>query len=281
MTKGLGEMLLLFRADCTLSGAGHSLTYEIRHDRPLAVYLVNTLMPDTADIQITGQTRSFDQSSYRLDFNGSSTADTKQDLERGDALSVVVTYFLHGVHHILTGFDHLLFISALVLAVTTLWDLVKVVSAFTMAHSITLTLSALGLVHVPEAVVEPVIAASIVFVAIQNTFSPEHARGGSRLIVAFVFGLFHGLGFASGLVEIMHQMQTPIIILAIIGFSLGIEAGNQLVLLPLFAALTFMRGVRSDSTTATGISATIRQVGSVAISLAGAYYLALALAGVA
>ncbi|WP_194291790.1 HupE/UreJ family protein [Rhizobium sp. ICMP 5592] len=281
MTKALGEMLLLFRADCVLSGAEHSLAYENRHDRPLTVYLVNTLMPDTADIQITGQTRSFDQSSYRLDFNAGSTPNTKQGLERGDARSIVVTYFLHGVHHILTGFDHLLFISALVLAATTLWDLVKVVSAFTVAHSITLALAALGLVHIPEAVVEPVIAASIVFVAIQNIFSPGHARGGSRLIVAFIFGLFHGLGFAGGLLEIMYQMQAQTVILAIFGFSLGVEAANQLVLLPLFAALKFVPGVRSDSTKAPRISGTIRQVGSVATSLAGTYYLALALAGVA
>jgi hydrogenase/urease accessory protein HupE len=279
MTKGLGEMLLLFRADCVLSGAGHSLAYENRHDRPLAVYLVNTLMPDTADIQITGQTRSFDQSSYRLDFNEGSTPDTKQGFERGDARSVVVTYFLHGVHHILTGFDHLLFISALALAAITLWDLVKVVSAFTVAHSITLTLAALGLVHIPEAVVEPVIAASIVFVAIQNIVSPGHARGGSRLIVAFAFGLFHGLGFAGGLLEIMHQMQAQTVILAIFGFSLGVEAGNQLVLLPLFVGLRLMCGIQSDSNAAPGISGSIHQVGSAVIALAGTYYLALALAG--
>src|SRR5438552_4133096 len=109
---------------------------------------------------------------------------------------VLCAYFHHGLLHILTGYDHLLFVTALVLSVRSLWELVKVITAFTLAHSITLALSALDLFRLPPLVVEPVIAGSIIFVALQNVFWPERTRDWTRLAVAFFFGLFHGLGFA-------------------------------------------------------------------------------------
>ncbi len=86
-------------------------------------------------------------------------------------------YMGHGIEHILTGYDHLLFVTGLVLAATSLWDLLKVVTAFTVAHSLTLVLSVFNIVHLSEHVVEPMIAASIVFVAVQNIFWPERSTG--------------------------------------------------------------------------------------------------------
>ena len=86
-------------------------------------------------------------------------------------------YALHGIEHILTGYDHLLFITALVLAAGSFWDLVKVVTAFTLAHTITLTLSVLNIVTLRSAIVEPMIAASIICVAVQNIFWPERSSG--------------------------------------------------------------------------------------------------------
>ena len=115
-------------------------------------------------------------------------------------------FIRHGILHILSGYDHLLFIAALALAVATLWDLVKVVSAFTLAHSLTLTLSVLNVVRLPEQIVEPMIAASIVLVALENVIGPQRGRGAGRLLVAFFFGLFHGLGFAGGLLSAMEGM---------------------------------------------------------------------------
>jgi hydrogenase/urease accessory protein HupE len=201
-------------------------------------------------------------------------------MARGDNTALVSTYFWHGVHHILGGFDHLLFLAALVLGAATLWDLIKVVTAFTIAHSITLTLAALGWVHVPSGVVEPLIAASIVFVAVQNVFWPDRSHGRSRLLVAFAFGLFHGLGFAGGLLDIMHQMPTTTILLAIVGFSIGIEAGNQVVLLPFFALLQLARRIGAEGTpTRHGLSQ-LQRLGSAAVSVAGLYYLCVAIAGV-
>ena len=122
---------------------------------------------------------------------------------RIDHWQVVKEYFVHGIFHILTGYDHMLFMGALVLAAISLWDLVKVVSAFTLAHTITLALSVLNIVRLPSHIVEPMISASIVFVAVQNIIAPRQARGWTRLAAAFFFGLFHGLGFAGGLLDAM------------------------------------------------------------------------------
>lgn len=284
MRRGLGDMLLVFRADMPVGAATHSLQLRNRHESGIAVYLVNTLEPRDPAVRILGQDRNYNQSSYRLDFSVDANfrgraASSASDLGREDALSLVGTYFWHGIHHILTGYDHLLFVVALVLGAATLWDLVKVVTVFTMAHSITLALAALDLVHLPAAVVEPLIAASIVFVAAQNIFWPNEARGASRLAVAFFFGLFHGLGFAGGLLDIMHQMPTGTILLAILGFSFGIEAGNQIVLLPLFGALMALRRVRPDDAAREHLSSAIRRAGSAGVSLAGAFYLVAALGG--
>ena len=186
-------------------------------------------------------------------------------------------YLRHGINHILTGYDHLLFISALVLATRQLWDLLKVVTAFTIAHTITLALAALNLIHLPGRIVEPMIAASIVFVALQNVFWPKTARGWGRLGAAFFFGLFHGLGFAGGLLDAMREMQVSSTLLAILAFSLGVELGHQMIVLPLFAALKAARQTRSDLEAKERLSLVAQRVGSAAVSLAGMFYLFVAL----
>ena len=183
-------------------------------------------------------------------------------------------YIRHGIMHILSGYDHLLFIAALALAVATLWDLVKVVSAFTLAHSLTLTLSVLNVIRLPSNVVEPMIAASIVFVALQNVILPEQCRGAGRLLVAFFFGLFHGLGFAGGLLSAMEGMAGFAIGLAILAFSIGVEIGHQMVVLPIFGALKIAR--RSAPRAAEIPSRTVRY-GSAGIFVAGMFYLVSAL----
>ena len=180
-------------------------------------------------------------------------------------------YTAHGIQHILTGFDHLLFVSALVLAARSLWDLIKVVTAFTIAHTLTLTLSVLNLVTLSSRIVEPMIAASIVFVAIQNIFWPRQSRGWSRLAIAFAFGLFHGLGFAGGLKAAMSQMPVLALGLALAAFSIGVEIGHQLVVIPLFVFLKPLRQA-SASDEPTALSDRILKFGSAAISLAGIYF---------
>lgn len=196
------------------------------------------------------------------------------------------TYCIHGINHILgepkgprifdredVGFDHLLFVTALVLSTVTLWDLIKVVSAFTLAHTITLALAALKMVSVSPSISEPLIALSIVFVAVQNVFWPKQSHGMMRLAAAFFFGLFHGLGFAGGLLESMQNMHGQVVALAIVAFSVGVELGHQFVVLPLFAALKIARAARPTLSSRDLLSFRVQRYGSALISLAGAFYL--------
>jgi hydrogenase/urease accessory protein HupE len=193
---------------------------------------------------------------------------------RLDKARMAKEYVRHGVMHILSGYDHLLFIAALALAVATLWDLVRVISAFTFAHSITLTLSVLNIVRLPSNIVEPMIAASIVFVALQNVIVPEKSRGAGRLLVAFFFGLFHGLGFAGGLLSAMEGMAGFAVGLAILAFSFGVEIGHQMVVLPIFGGL---RTFRRRAPQVARVSDCVVRYGSAGICAGGVFYLIVAL----
>ena len=139
------------------------------------------------------------------------------------------TYFLLGVEHILLGVDHLLFVLALLLLVRDVWMLVKVITAFTVAHSLTLALAALGWANIPQAPVEAVIALSIMFVAaetVRESGPKTNFTKRAPWIVAFAFGLLHGLGFGGALKEIgLPQSEVP---LALLSFNLGVEAGQLL-----------------------------------------------------
>jgi hypothetical protein len=128
-----------------------------------------------------------------------------------------------------------------VLAVTGWKELIKVIAVFTLAHTLTLALSVLHIIQLPSPIVETVIAASIVAVSVQNVFWPEESHGGMRLLLAFGFGLFHGLGFAGGLLDAMSGMDMSNIALAIIAFSAGVEFGHLLVVLPAFSGLALLR----------------------------------------
>jgi hydrogenase/urease accessory protein HupE len=142
-------------------------------------------------------------------------------------LEVVRTYTILGIEHILSGFDHLLFVLALVLLVPGTRRLLITITAFTAAHSLTLAGATLGWVHVPGPPVEAAIALSIVFVASEIV----HTRQGRYSVtqhypwvVAFVFGLLHGFGFAGALAEVgLPQSSIPI---ALLFFNVGVEIGQ-------------------------------------------------------
>jgi hydrogenase/urease accessory protein HupE len=142
-------------------------------------------------------------------------------------LEVAHTYFLLGVEHILGGIDHLLFVLALMLLIRDPWMLVKTITAFTVAHSITLTGAALGYLSLPQAPVEAVIALSIAFVARELLLIKPGERRLSEAypwVVAFSFGLLHGFGFAGALKEIgLPHGDVP---LALFTFNLGVEIGQ-------------------------------------------------------
>lgn len=145
-------------------------------------------------------------------------------------------YIPVGFDHILPkGLDHILFVLGLFFLSTQLGPLLWQVSAFTLAHTVTLALGALGLVTVPAAIVEPLIAASIVYVAVENIFARGLTRW--RPVVVFGFGLLHGLGFASVLGEF--GLPEGQFIPALIGFNVGVELG-QLTVIALAAALLWL-----------------------------------------
>jgi hydrogenase/urease accessory protein HupE len=142
-------------------------------------------------------------------------------------LSVAASYTVLGIEHILFGIDHLLFVLALLIITNGTMRLIKTVTAFTVAHSITLALATLGFVHVPSKPVEATIALSIVFVAFEIIRRREGCNGiASRApwIVAFTFGLLHGFGFAGALSEVgLPQNHIPA---ALFFFNIGVELGQ-------------------------------------------------------
>jgi hypothetical protein len=157
-------------------------------------------------------------------------------------LQVAGDYWLMGTIHILEGFDHLLFVLALLLIVIGFGQLLKAVTAFTVAHSITLALATLGMVYVPAAPTEAIIALSILFLATEIV----HKHNGQisltekyPWVIAFVFGLFHGLGFAGALSEIgVPQHEVP---LALFMFNVGVETGQLLFISVVLSLLALLK----------------------------------------
>ncbi|MFT7484816.1 MAG: hypothetical protein ACI9F9_000660 [Candidatus Paceibacteria bacterium] len=133
-----------------------------------------------------------------------------------------------GLHHILNGYDHLLFLLALLVGVRNVRALALVITAFTLAHSVTLAAAALDLVHLPGQFVELAIALSIVYVALENLLGIERR---SLWVEALVFGLLHGLGFAGFLMDALAGQES--VLIPLLGFNLGVELGQILAVLPL------------------------------------------------
>jgi hypothetical protein len=166
-----------------------------------------------------------------------------------DWLDVSRTYLALGFHHILAGTDHLLFVAALLIIVAGWRRLIATITAFTIAHSITLAMATLGWLHLPFQPIEAVIALSIVFLAVEivrhnRSIHLNTAPGVSLTykwpwVVAFTFGLLHGFGFAGALIEVgLPQNAIP---LALLFFNIGVELG-QLMFVGAFLLLTAVAG---------------------------------------
>ena len=183
----------------------------------------------------------------------------------GDSAKKSATGFVAlGVEHILTGYDHLLFLFALLIVAGSFTASLKVITSFTVAHSLTLGLATFDVVQLPSRIVEPLIAASIVYVSIENLIRRGESRG--RLALTFGFGLIHGLGFATVLRELGLGSSSGGIILPLLSFNLGVELGQILVaaiLLPLIWK------VRQYPTAANQLAPAC----SLLVTAAGAYWL--------
>jgi hypothetical protein len=164
-----------------------------------------------------------------------------------------------GVEHILTGWDHLLFLLGLLLRGGSWLSLAKIVTAFTLAHSITLALAALNIVVLPDRLVEAVIALSIAFVAAENLFfKPVVAR---RWLVSFCFGLVHGFGFSSALREL--GLSSSGLVVSLFGFNAGVEIGQALVVAVALPALALLRSTGWERRMVYSSSVAIFVIGAV------------------
>jgi hydrogenase/urease accessory protein HupE len=168
-----------------------------------------------------------------------------------------------GVHHILIGPDHLLFLTGLLLLGGSLKQLLLVVTAFTIAHSITLALAALRILIPPAHAIEPAIALSVVYVGVDNLLVGAGGRD-TRAWVAFAFGLIHGFGFAN----VLRDMDLPSRALGwtLFGFNVGVEVG-QLVVVAIVAST--LASIRSRSEVA---GRRLAVAGSIIVALAGAFW---------
>jgi len=169
------------------------------------------------------------------------------------------SFFALGIEHILTGYDHLLFLLALMLRGGGLWSLLKIITAFTIAHSITLALAALDVVVLPGALVESVIALSIAYVALENLL-PRYAVS-RRWAVSFLFGLVHGFGFSSVLREIGLPKEN--LLLSLLNFNLGVEAGQLTVVLLVVPVLMRLKSRSWEPRMVATVSGVILAVGLV------------------
>jgi hydrogenase/urease accessory protein HupE len=147
--------------------------------------------------------------------------------------SSILRFIVLGIEHILTGYDHLAFLLALLIAGGSLRQNAKIITSFTLAHSLTLALATFGLLTIPPAIVEPVIAASVVFVGLENLF---RRRLAARWLVTFSFGLVHGLGFAATLRELGIGALGARAAIPLVSFNVGVELAQiaiAAVVLPL------------------------------------------------
>ncbi|MDP2310131.1 MAG: HupE/UreJ family protein [Pseudomonadota bacterium] len=179
--------------------------------------------------------------------------------DRGE---VAAQFFGLGVEHIWTGYDHLLFLFGLLLAARSLRSMLFIVTGFTVAHSITLSAAALGLVSLPSALVEPAIAASIAYVGIENFWRPAPKR---RVAVTFLLGLVHGFGFAGMLAEL--GLPRDALAVALLCFNGGVEVGQAAVVAVALPLLLLLR--RWPSWEARAVPAL-----SIGVALAGVYWFA-------
>ena len=272
MREGLGEIHIVFTADLPRGGANRRLILENRHQIQNAAYLVNALAPSDHDISIVDQTRNERQSFYQLDYTQADGVGT--DVSSNSALlfrwltdvrgfmrgwigvASFASVFRLGMRHIAEGTDHLLFLLVLLLPAPLMvcgsrWTgfggmrrslirILKIVTAFTVGHSITLALAAWGVVRVPSRPIEVLIAVSILVSAV-HALRPIFP--GKEAAVAAFFGLIHGLAFAATFSELgLGRWER---VAGILAFNLGIETMQLMVVAAVMPSLVLMSRTRA------------------------------------
>ena len=262
MREGLGEIHLEFTVDLPRGGSNRKLTLENHHQSGSAAYLVNSLVPSDPDIRIVAQTRNAQQSFYQLDYVQAGVPSDPSPLKWWINLPGRITgigfasLFRLGMQHIAEGTDHLLFLLVLLLpapliivgsrwagfagARSSVLRILKIVTAFTIGHSITLALAAFGIVRVSARPIEVLIAVSILVSAI-HAFRPIFP--GKEAGIAAFFGLIHGLAFAATLGELgLGRLER---VAGILAFNLGIGTMQMLVVAATMPSLVLMSRTRA------------------------------------
>ena len=182
--------------------------------------------------------------------------------------TVVRRFVAAGVHHIFIGPDHILFVIGLLLLGGSLGRLLKIVTGFTVAHSITLALATLGLVTAPARVIEPLIALSIVFIGIDNLRALRRGAGAPdrRAWLAFLFGFVHGFGFASVLREF--GLPSQALGVALFAFNVGVEIGQATIVLAIAPLIAWIRSASSNA------GRRVAFAGSLVVGVAGLFWFA-------
>ncbi len=250
------KLLALVRSHLTIAADGEPLRLDLRTIEPLParrdlklVFHAAAKQPIAA-IQVSCDLFSFDArhrtflniyQSEKLRYQGIFDKDTARldfVLSSHQPISAVIRQFVwEGIHHIFIGPDHILFIVGLLLLGGTLGQLLKIVTAFTIAHSVTLVLATLNILSPPARVIEPAIALSIIFVGVHALIQGNERRDW-RLLFAFCFGFVHGFGFAN----VLREMELPRAALgwSLFSFNVGVEIGQACIVLavaPLLALL--------------------------------------------
>jgi len=257
MKEGTGEILIEFTAELPGGGANRKLIFENHHETGISVYLVNCLAPQDARIRVLAQKRNRNQSFYELDYvESAATVEAASPLLAGiENLRGAANMFRLGMHHIAEGTDHLLFLLVLLVPSPLLvfgsrWGgpaglrhsfirILKVVTAFTLGHSLTLALAALGFVSVPSRPIEVLIAVSI-FVSAVHVLRPLFP--GREPAIAAFFGLIHGLAFAATLSQL--GLDGWARLANIFAFNLGIETMQLVVVAAVLPSLLLLSSTR-------------------------------------
>jgi hypothetical protein len=264
LKEGLGEIQIEFTAKLPLGGAARKIVLENHHQNAISAYLVNCLVPQDRNIRILSQTRNESQSFYQLDYEQTEDRSSFAFMKswptiraRLDAVGFASLFQL-GMRHIGKGTDHLLFLLTLLLPAPlfvtgSCWAgvaavrqsvlrILKIVTAFTVAHSITLALATLGLVHVLSRPVEVLIAISILVSAIHAT---RPLFPGKEPLIAAFFGLIHGLAFAATLNELgLGRWER---VSGLLAFNLGIETMQLVVVAAVLPSLILLSRTRGYS----------------------------------
>ena len=173
------------------------------------------------------------------------------------AFQTILQFVRMGILHIFTGYDHIAFLLGVVLIGGSFTTILKVVTSFTIAHSITLALAAFRVVELPSRLVESGIALSIIYIAVENLFFQKFDR---RWLVTFFFGLVHGFGFASALQEV--HLSRHLLATALFSFNLGVETGQLCIVALLLPGLLYISRLRFNTVIVKGCSAVILVLGS-------------------